>query len=458
MTSLPPFASDNYAGTHPEVLAAVAAANDGFAVAYGDDPWTARLDARVAEVFGPGALAYPLINGTGANVVSLMALSERWGGVVTSDVAHVNTDENGAPERVGGLKMLPCPSADGRIEPFHVERWAGQRHDVHRAHPGVLSLTQSTELGTVYPVEALRALVDTAHGLGMAVHVDGSRLANAAAALGCSLRALTTDLGVDVVSLGAAKIGGMIGEAVVVLAPQDAPVVPGSGYDGGALRERAAAAVPFLRKSTMQLASKTRFVSAQLLALLGEPGAPVGGGAAAAPVTPGAAGAGAGPAAAGSGAGPAGAGSGARAGAGPAGAGPAGAGPAGAIARAAAEPLWWRNAVHANAMAARLRAGLESSGVLAPAPAEGDAPRAGAAPEGGAAVGGVRITRPVEANAVFATLPRAAADRVREQARFYDWAPGETPDRVEVRWMCSWDTPAEAVDAFVAAVADALAR
>ncbi|MCK0118420.1 beta-eliminating lyase-related protein [Isoptericola sp. S6320L] len=435
MTSLPPFASDNYAGTHPEVLAAVAAANDGFAVAYGDDPWTARLDARVAEVFGPGALAYPLINGTGANVVSLMALSERWGGVVTSDVAHVNTDENGAPERVGGLKMLPCPSVDGRIEPFHVERWAGQRHDVHRAHPGVLSLTQSTELGTVYPVEALRALVDTAHGLGMAVHVDGSRLANAAAALGCSLRALTTDLGVDVVSLGAAKIGGMIGEAVVVLAPQDAPVVPGSGYDGGALRERAAAAVPFLRKSTMQLASKTRFVSAQLLALLGEPGAPVGGGAAAAPVTPGPAGAGAGPVGTG-----------------------AGAGPAGAVAGAAAEPLWWRNAVHANAMAARLRAGLESAGVLAPAPAEIGAAGAGAAPEGGAAVGGVRITRPVEANAVFATLPRAAADRVREQARFYDWAPGETPDRVEVRWMCSWDTPPEAVDAFVAAVADALAR
>ncbi|WP_277212281.1 threonine aldolase family protein [Isoptericola croceus] len=398
--SLPPFASDNYAGTHPEVLAAMAAANDGFAVSYGDDPWTARLDARVAEVFGPGALAFPLINGTGANVVSLMALSERWGGVVTSDVAHVNTDENGAPERVGGLKMLPCPSVDGRIEPFHVERWAGQRHDVHRAHPGVLSLTQSTELGTVYPVEALRALVDTAHGLGMAVHVDGSRLANAAAALDCSLRALTTDVGVDVVSLGAAKIGGMIGEAVVVLGPDDAPTVPGSGYDGGALRERAAAAVPYLRKSTMQLASKARFVSAQLLALLGEPGAPVGAGAAA----PG----------------------------------------------AVVEPLWWRNAGHANAMAAQLRDGLEAAGVLDPGPT------GTSTTEAGDAVGGVRITRPVEANAVFATLPRAAADRVREQARFYDWAPGETPQRVEVRWMCSWDTPAEAIDAFVTAVAEAI--
>ncbi|GAA4734308.1 low specificity L-threonine aldolase [Isoptericola chiayiensis] len=385
--ALPPFASDNYAGAHPEVLAAVAATNDGFAVAYGDDPWTARLEERVAEVFGAGARAFPVLNGTGANVVSLMALSERWGGVVTSDVAHVDTDENGAPERVGGLKMLPCPAEHGRITPFHVERWAGQRHDVHRAHPGVLSLTQSTELGTVYSAADLHALAETAHGLGMAVHVDGSRLANAAVALGCSLRALTTDLGVDVVSLGAAKIGGMLGEAVVVLGPDDAPEAPGSGYDGGRVRRQAAAAVPYLRKSTMQLASKTRYVSAQLLALLGEPGEP--------------------------------------------------------------EPLWERTAGHANAMAARLAAGLESAGVLDTAPDDPEAsdvvvPR------------GVLVTRPVEANAVFATLPRAAADRLREQARFYDWAPGETPDRVEVRWMCSWDTPAEAVDAFVAAVAESL--
>ncbi|WP_402469636.1 threonine aldolase family protein [Isoptericola aurantiacus] len=402
-TTLPPFASDNYAGTHPEVLAAIGAANDGFAVAYGDDPWTARLDARVREVFGDGALAFPLINGTGANVVSLMALSERWGGVVTSDVAHVNTDENGAPERVGALKLLPCPSDDGRITPFHVERWAGQRHDVHRAHPGVLSLTQSTELGTVYPLDALRALVETAHGLGMAVHVDGSRIANAAASLGCSLRALTTDLGVDVVSLGAAKIGGMIGEAVVVLGPAEAPEVPGSGYDGGALRSAAAAAVPYLRKSTMQLASKTRFVSAQLLALLGEPGAPVGPSDARADGTPG--------------------------------------------------PLWHRNAVHANAMATRVRDGLEAAGVLDPTPSgpsQGDED-AVVVPQG------VRVTRPVEANAVFATLPREAADQVRQRARFYDWAAGETPDRVEVRWMCSWDTTADAVDEFVATVAGVLA-
>ncbi|MDO8150161.1 low specificity L-threonine aldolase [Isoptericola sp. b408] len=392
--ALPPFASDNYAGTHPDVLAAVAAANDGFSVAYGDDPWTARLDERTAEVFGPGALAFPLTNGTGANVVSLMALSERWGGVVASDLAHANTDENGAPERVGGLKILPCPSTDGRITPDDVARWAGQRHDVHRAHPGVLTLTQSTELGTVYSVDATRALVEAAHGLGMAVHVDGSRLANAAASLDCSLGALTRDLGVDVLSFGAAKNGGMIGEAVVVLAPEDAPQVPGSGYDGAARRRAAADAVPYLRKATMQLVSKTRYVSAQLLALLGEPGEPVD------------------------------------------------------AADGSAAPLWHRNAAHANAMARRLRDGLGAADVLDVTPGP-----AGTEPDELVVPQGIRVTRPVEANAVFATLPREAADRLRERSRFYDWAAGETPDRVEVRWMCSWDTPADAVDTFVAAVA-----
>lgn len=365
---LSPFASDNYAPVHPEVMAAMVAANEGYAVAYGDDVWTARLDERVRELFGPAASAFPVLNGTGANVVSLMALSPRWGGVVVSDVAHVNTDENGAPERVGGLKMLPCTSVDGRIEPGDVERWAGQRDDVHRAHPGALSITQSTELGTVYPLADLKELADTAHGLGMAVHMDGSRLANAAATLGCSLRALTTDVGVDVLSLGAAKNGGMLGEAIVVL-------------DGGTVGQAAAAAVPFLRKATTQLASKARFISAQVLALLGEPGSDDD------------------------------------------------------------TPLWLRTAAHANAMAARLRAGLSASGVVTadPVPA-----------------GGVRFTRPTEANAVFATLPRAAADRLRERTRFYDWAAGETPDRVEVRWMCAWDTTAEAVDGFVAAVVEVL--
>jgi threonine aldolase len=200
---------------------------------------------------------FPVLIGTGANVISLMAAAPRWGGVVVSDVAHANTDENGAPERVGGLKLLACPSVHGRIAPDDVRAWADDLGNPHRAQPAVLSLTQSTELGTVYSLDDMKSLVAAAHDLGMLVHVDGSRLANAAASLGVGLRELTTDVGVDILSLGAAKNGGMIGEAVVVLE---------GGVDAGL-----AESIPYLRKQTMQLASKTRFVSAQFLALLGEP-------------------------------------------------------------------------------------------------------------------------------------------------------------------------------------------
>jgi threonine aldolase len=367
------FASDNYAPVHPEVMAAIVAANDGAAVSYGDDPVSARLQERATEVFGERARIFPVLNGTGANVISLMAAAPRWGGVIASDVAHVHTDENGAPERVGGLKILAAPSVEGRIGPDAVDRYAGDLGNVQRAQPAVLSLTQVTELGTVYSTADLKLLADTAHAVGLRVHVDGSRLANAAAALGVGLREITTDVGVDIVSLGAAKNGGMLGEAVVVLSDGAA----GSrGADGAAgLVE----AVPYLRKATMQLASKTRFVSAQLLALLGEPGTPTSG-----------------------------SGDGA--------------------------PLWLRNAAHSNAMGARLRAGIEAAGLI----------------------GSVRITCPTDANVVFATLPRAAADRARTHARFYDWAPGETADRVEVRWMCAWDTTEGDVDGFVRALTDAL--
>ncbi|MFI6424865.1 threonine aldolase family protein [Promicromonospora sp. NPDC050880] len=375
-------ASDNYAPVHPEVMAAVGAANHGAAVSYGDDPVSARLQERAAEVFGDRARIFPVLNGTGANVVSLMAVTPRWGGVVTSDAAHVHTDENGAPERVGGLKLLTVPSTHGRIGPEAVDRWVGDLGDVHRAQPAVLSLTQATELGTVYPVADLKLLADAAHAAGLRVHMDGSRLANAAATLGVGLREITTDVGVDILSLGAAKNGGMLGEAVVVLADDDGPTGP-------------AAAVPYLRKATMQLASKTRFLSAQLLALLGEPGTPASG-----------------------------SGDGA--------------------------PLWLRNAERSNAMAARLRAGIEAAGLTADGGVHGGS---GDRPD---AAGSVRISRPTEANVVFATLPRAAADRVRAHARFYDWSPGESADRVEVRWMCAWDTTEEDVDGFVRALAEAL--
>nr|WP_240675050.1 beta-eliminating lyase-related protein [Cellulomonas endophytica] len=243
------FASDNYAGAHAEVLAAVAAADGGHQPAYGADVYTARLQEVLRHHFGPAALAFPVFNGTGANVLSLQAMLPRWGAVICAETAHVNTDENAAPERVGGLKLLTVPTPDGKLTPELVDRQAWGFGDQHRAQPGVVTITQTTELGTAYSVDEVRALADHAHALGLAVHLDGARISNAAASLDVPLAAFTTDAGVDVLSLGGTKNGLLFGEAVVVLRPDAAP-----GLD-------------FLRKMNMQLLSKMRFVSAQLVAL-----------------------------------------------------------------------------------------------------------------------------------------------------------------------------------------------
>lgn len=243
------FASDNYSGVHPEVLAAIATANDGHVSAYGADPYTARLHEVLADHLGDPIEVFPVFNGTGANVVGLQSMLPRWGAVIAAETAHINTDEGGAPERVGGIKILPVPTPDGRLTPELVERAASGRGDEHRAQPLAVSITQSTELGTLYSPAEIRAVADRAHALGMRVHMDGSRIANAAAALDVPLRAVTRDAGVDVLSLGGTKNGALAAEAVVVLNPE--------ASDG----------LLYLRKFDMQLASKMRFVSSQLLAL-----------------------------------------------------------------------------------------------------------------------------------------------------------------------------------------------
>lgn len=243
------FASDNYAGVHPEVLAAIAAANGGHQVAYGQDRYTARLQEVIREHFGECAEAFPVFNGTGANVVSLTSVLPRWGGVIAASTAHINTDEAGAPERMTGIKLLTVPTPDGKLTPELVGREAWGWGDEHRAQPLAVSITQTTEMGTLYTPDEVRAICDFAHERGMAVHMDGSRLWNAAAALDVPLREFTTDAGVDILSLGGTKIGLLGAEAVVVLAP-----------------DRAIGLV-YLRKMTMQLSSKMRFTSAQLLAL-----------------------------------------------------------------------------------------------------------------------------------------------------------------------------------------------
>ncbi|GHD01304.1 threonine aldolase family protein [Zhihengliuella salsuginis] len=339
------FASDNYSGVHPQILTALAAANEGHQGAYGVDDYTHALGGVVEHHFGAGATVFPVFNGTGANVTALQSLLPRWGAVVCAETAHINVDENGAPERVGGMKLLTVPTPDGKLTPELIDREAWGWGDEHRAQPLAVSLTQSTELGTLYSVEELRAITDHAHAKGMRVHADGARLSNAAAALDLPLRDFTTDAGIDILSLGGTKNGIMFGEALVVLDPEDAAL---------------ADSLKYLRKMNMQLASKMRFISAQLVALYGT-------------------------------------------------------------------GLWLESARHANAMAQRLRAGVES-------------------------IDGVTPTQATEANAVFARLPKPAADAVREQYKFYDWDEAAS----EVRWMCSFDTTEDDVDAFVAAIARAM--
>jgi threonine aldolase len=246
------FASDNYAGIHPEILAAIASANGGHQISYGEDEYTERLQHVFAEHFGDGVQAYPVFNGTGANVVGLQSMMPRWGAVVCASTAHIHTDEGGAPERVAGLKLLTVDTPDGKLTPQLIDKQAWGWGDEHRAQPLVVSITQTTEVGTCYTVDEVRAIADHAHSLGMKLHMDGARVANAAATLDAPLRSFTTDAGVDVLSFGGTKNGLLFGEAVLVLNPD------------------AATGLPYLRKFNMQLASKMRFVSAQLIALLSD--------------------------------------------------------------------------------------------------------------------------------------------------------------------------------------------
>jgi threonine aldolase len=253
MIPLPPpdrsFASDNTAGAHPEVLAAMAAANDGHVLAYGDDPWTARAADAFRDLFGAPVETLFVWGGTGANLLALQSVLQPFHSVVCTAWSHLNVDETGAPERVLGTKLVAYPSDDGKVRVEHLDDAAAVLGEVHHSQPGVVSITQSTELGTLYTPDEIGVIAERAHALGMLVHMDGARIANATAAIG-DLRAHTLDAGVDVISFGGTKNGLVYGEAVVWLRPELAR------YAG------------YLRKQLTQLPSKMRFVSAQFLALL----------------------------------------------------------------------------------------------------------------------------------------------------------------------------------------------
>jgi threonine aldolase len=244
------FASDNFAGAHPKVLEALAACNGGHAMAYGEDPVTARAKAAFSQLFGRDVTTHFVFNGTGANVTALMAFAKSYGAVLCSEMAHVVNDESTAPERLLGMRLVPVPGPDGKVGPAALEHVLARGHGVHGAHPVALTLTQPTEVGTLYTLDELRALIGIAHAHGLGVHVDGARLGCAVAACGVDVRTMLVDTGVDALSFGGTKQGMLFGEAVVFLKP-------GLGQD-----------YPYWQKHAMQLASKMRFVSAQFEALL----------------------------------------------------------------------------------------------------------------------------------------------------------------------------------------------
>jgi threonine aldolase len=244
------FASDNASGVHPDVLSAMTAANAGGALAYGADPWTGRARAALRELFGVPADVFFTWGGTGANVVGLQCLLAPWQAVICPETAHINVDECGAPERFTGSKLIGVATPDGKLRPEQITEHLHALGDEHHVQPRVVSITQSTELGSLYQPDEIAALVDSAHRHGLLVHLDGARIANAAAALGGDIRAFTVDAGVDVLTFGGTKNGLMYGEAVVFLTPEL----------GRAAR--------FVRKQAAQLPSKMRYVSAQFEALL----------------------------------------------------------------------------------------------------------------------------------------------------------------------------------------------
>jgi len=341
-TSTRSFASDNNAGVHPEVLDAIARVNQGHVVAYGDDPYTRSAIAKFEEHFGSGIDVFFTFNGTGANVLGLQSINRPYHAVLCSEYAHIYTDECGAPEKHTGCKLIPLPHQDGKITLDSVRHAYHGIGDQHHVQVRVISITQSTEMGTVYQPEEIAALAHFAHEHNMFLHMDGARIANAAASLGQTLRQATRDRGVDVLSFGGTKNGIMGGEAVVFF------------------NRALSTDFLYLRKQGMQLASKMRFIAAQFEALL-------------------------------------------------------------------TDDLWRRSAEHANHMARVLEAEVKK-------------------------IPQVRVVWRVEANGVFAQVPRHAIEKIKARYFFYPWIEEECV----VRWMCSFDTTEEDIKQFADVVAAAV--
>ena len=336
------FASDNNAGVHPEVLKAISAANQGHVIGYGDDPYTSSAVREFKRHFGDDIEVFFVFNGTAANCLALKALTNSYQAVICAEAAHIYVDECGAPEKFTGCKLVPIPAKEGKLTVPAVRAAYHGIGDEHHVQPRVISITQATEVGTVYKPNEIRELSAFAHNHGMFLHADGARIANAAAALGLTLRQSTRDLGIDVLSFGATKNGAMGAEAVVFFSPSDR-----HSQASSEARQRGTCFsedFKYYRKQAMQLSSKMRFISAQFEALF-------------------------------------------------------------------KDDLWLHNARHSNRMTQLLKREVSK-------------------------IPQVRIVHKVEANGVFAQIPRRAIAKLQKRYFFYVW----NEEHSIVRWMCSWDT------------------
>ncbi|MBL7969009.1 MAG: low specificity L-threonine aldolase [Prolixibacteraceae bacterium] len=332
------FASDNNSGIHPEILNAISEANQGHAVGYGGDPLTEMAVNRFKQEFGEQIDVYFVFNGTGANVLSLSTLTRSFHSVICADTAHIQTDECGAPEKFTGSKLLPVKTNKGKITPEELSKYLHGFDFEHHSQPGIISISQVTEMGTVYSLDEIKAITTLAHQYGLFVHMDGARIANAAVSLNLPFRAFTVDAGIDVLSFGGTKNGMMMGEAVLFFNPE--------------LSKQ----TKYIRKQSMQLFSKMRFVSAQFLAYFNN-------------------------------------------------------------------ELWKQNATHANRMAKLLEKHVRQ-------------------------IPAIQLTQDVEANGIFAIVPREIIPQLQEKYFFYIWDEHHS----EVRWMTSFDTREEDIENFAALI------
>jgi len=328
------FASDNNSGIHPEILKAIAEANVDHAVGYGGDELTEKAIERFKQEFGQQTDVYFVFNGTGANVLSLSTLTRSFHSIICAETSHIQVDECGAPEKFTGSKLLPVATIKGKITPDGIARYLHGFDFEHHSQPGIVSISQVTELGTVYTLEEIKAITTLAHQYGLFVHMDGSRIANAAVSLGLPFRTFTVDAGIDVLSFGGTKNGMMMGEAVLFF------------------NQELSKNAKYIRKQSMQLFSKMRFVSAQFLAYFNN-------------------------------------------------------------------DLWKKNAAHSNQMAKLLEKEVRN-------------------------IQGIQLTQEVEANGVFAIVPRQIIPLLQEKYFFYMW----DEFRSEVRWMTSFDTQEEDIIKF----------